>query len=102
MTLGIITLSSTRNDQCGHTFLSLLTGRSINRFQATPMPAEVNEQVNFLACNNPTDLAFLKRNGQSFYDDDDDDDQIIYQSPPPSQQTINIYPAGVGNIYKNN
>ena len=54
-----------------------MTGRRLNRSQATPlpmMPAEVIERVHFLAHNNPTGLTFLDRNNLPFVDDDDEED----------------------------
>ena len=105
-TIGAIALRPTGNDQGGHYFLSLLTGRRLNRSKATPlpMPAEVIQRVHFLARNNPTDLTFLNRNDQPFDDDymEDPSDDVSITSTKLAvahHSSVDVYPAGVSKTY---
>jgi hypothetical protein len=76
-TTGAIALCSTGNEQGGHYFLSLTTGRLLNRNHWTvlPMPADVINRVHTLArrSNAPRGLTFADRSGDPFLDHDDDD-----------------------------
>jgi len=87
-TVGAIALRPTGNDQGNYFFLSLLTGRVLNRTHATklPMPGEVIERVHLLAQrqNAQPGLVFADRehvpldgaddDGDVLFDVDDDDD----------------------------
>jgi hypothetical protein len=85
-TMGSIALHPTGNEQGGYFFLSLATGRVLNRnrWTALPMPAEVIDRVHVLArLNNcPIGLMFTDRAGVALIDvgltdapDDDSDDE---------------------------
>jgi hypothetical protein len=78
-TTGAIALRPTGNMQGGYYFLSLTTGRVLNRNHWTPlpMPADVIDRIHVLARRNPANakgLAFANRQGAPLIDDDDDDD----------------------------
>ena len=77
-TVGALALRPTGNAQGGHFFLSLTTGRRLNRLHATklPMPNEVITRVETMARNDPVGLDFRDRNNQPIldsinYSDDD-------------------------------
>jgi hypothetical protein len=76
-TTGAIALHPTGNEQDGYYFLSLTTGRRLNRnrWTALPMPADVIDRVHTLACrsNAPRGLTFADRSGDPFLDHDDND-----------------------------
>jgi hypothetical protein len=85
-TTGAIALRPTGNAQGGHLFLSLATGRVLNRnrWMALPMPAEVIDCVHVLARrnNSPLGLTFLDHAGAALIDfdltdtpDDNSDDE---------------------------
>jgi hypothetical protein len=71
---GAIALCPTKNKKGGHFFLSLATGRMLNRnrWRALPMPAEVIDRVHALARRNDSTigLAFMDRNGAALLDVD--------------------------------
>jgi hypothetical protein len=81
-TSGALALRPTGNSQGNWLFMSLTTGRILNRTHATklPMPNEVIDRVHQLARRqkmNPG-LVFTDRNGETRlddYDPDDDEDQ---------------------------
>ena len=66
-TVGALALRSTGNERGGHYFLSLMTGRLINRLSATklPMPHNVVSQVHQMAKQSPDGLFFYNRDGNS-------------------------------------
>jgi hypothetical protein len=73
-TIGVLALRPTGNVQGGYYFLSLSTGKVINRNRATklPMPSEVIDRVHVLARrqNANRGLMFVDRNQQPIHDDD--------------------------------
>ena len=78
-TTGAIALRPTGNAQGGHYFMSLTTGRRLNRnfWTELPMPKEVIDHVHVLAQrfqHLPPGLLFGDRNGEPDDDDDDTDD----------------------------
>ncbi len=81
-TTGAIALRPTGNSQGGYYFMSLSSGRRLNRSHWTelPMPQEVIDRVHILArrSNAPRDLTFAWRDGTEIQDDDgensEDDD----------------------------
>jgi hypothetical protein len=90
-TIGALALRPTGNAQGGYFFMSLATGRRLNRHQWTrlPMPQEVIDRVHVLARRNPASppgLVFGDRNGAiitleddaSRIDDQDSDDDSTY------------------------
>ena len=80
-TTGAIALRPTGNAHGGYYFLSLTTGRRLNRnsWTALPMPAEVIERVHTLARRSGASrgLTFADRSGDPFLDPDynDSDDE---------------------------
>jgi hypothetical protein len=76
-TTGAIALRPTGNDQGGYYFLSLSTGRRLNRnhWTALPMPAEVVDRVHTLARRSRSvrGIEFFDRNGNPLADEDIDD-----------------------------
>jgi hypothetical protein len=76
-TTGAIALRPTGNAQGGYFFLSLNTGRRLNRNHWTllPMPAEVIDHVHTLARRSGADIGitFADRLGNVLIDPDDDD-----------------------------
>ena len=97
-TVGAIALRPTGNAQGSHYFMSLATGRRINRQNATklPMPAEVIDRVHALARrqNANRGLIFADRNGNAFINDEadhayDDDDDSTY-APSDSEDDNNL------------
>jgi hypothetical protein len=85
-TVGAIALRPTENTQGNWLFMSLLTGRVLNRTHATklPMPAEVIERVHTLARRQKANpgLVFTDRFGHPDQEEDEmddaDDDASIY------------------------
>jgi hypothetical protein len=75
-TTGAIALRPTGNSQGGYYFLSLSTGRRLNRNHWTPlpMPAEVVNRVHVLARRSQLGLSFADRDGNTTIDDIDNDD----------------------------
>jgi hypothetical protein len=103
-TTGAIALRPTGNVQGGCYFMSLSTGRRLNRHARTPLPmsGEVIDRVHALAARNPagSELLFGWRNGTEIpdtptdeddlhdedydpADDDSDDDSSQAPGPPP-------------------
>jgi hypothetical protein len=84
-TTGAIALRPTGNEQGGHYFLSITTGRRLNRdcWTELPMPAEVIERVHTLARRSGAarGLTFTDQRGNLLPDTDDDadDDDETYQ-----------------------
>lgn len=83
-TVGAIALRLTGNYQGGHFYLSLLTGRQLNRTSATPlpMPSDVVERIHHMVSRNPKGIQFLDRNNTPITDEDDDnepDDDLLSQ-----------------------
>ena len=86
-TIGALAMRPTGNNQGSYYFLSLDSGRIINRIRATkmPMPNEVIDRVHRMARQQKANpgLEFLDRNHQPIEDDDDsdsdDDDDESYQ-----------------------
>ncbi|KAI2491042.1 Reverse transcriptase (RNA-dependent DNA polymerase) [Fragilaria crotonensis] len=80
-TVGALALRPTGNEQGGHYFFSLTTGRRLNRnhWTSVPMPAEVIERVHELAKQAPGTpmIEFANRTGVPF-DEDDLQDDIIF------------------------
>jgi len=81
-TTGAIALRPTGNAQGGYFFLSLTSGRRLNRNNWTklPMPQDVIDRVHVLGRRYPRGLTFGDRNGDAVLDDydnvnDDDDDE---------------------------
>jgi hypothetical protein len=79
-TTGAIALRPTGNIQGGYFFMSLTTGKRINRLSWTPlpMPGEVIERVHVLARRNPAgrDIQFGWRDGTPIEDGPDDEDDF--------------------------
>jgi hypothetical protein len=79
-TTGAIALRPTGNAQGGYYFMSLTTGKRLNRYAwtALPMPGEVIERVHALAGTNPAGGAILFgwRDGTEIADDPDDADDL--------------------------
>eukprot|EP00957_Ditylum_brightwellii_P139515 10633027-Ditylum_brightwellii.AAC.1 len=78
-TIGAIALRPTGNAAGSYYFLSLNTGKRINRraWTALPMPEEVVKKVHRLARRNPAGISFYDRNGNATpLPDDPDDDPI--------------------------
>ena len=62
-TVGVIALRPTGNKQGSYYYLSLTTGRKLNRLRASelPMPQDVIDRVHTLARDNPAGLEFHDR-----------------------------------------
>lgn len=96
-TVGAIALGPTGNSQGGHYFMSLKTGRRLNRTNWTelPMPAKVINRVHALACQSKAQkgLVFADRNGNitdgPVHDDDEDDDDLSY-NPDDDNDNVSI------------
>jgi hypothetical protein len=77
-TLGAICLGPSGNEQGGHYFMSISTGKRIHRhwWNELPMPDDVIDRVNQLGRrqNMPRILSFADRYGLAIIDDDDDID----------------------------
>ena len=69
-TVGAIALRPTGNAQGGYFYLSLKTGRRLNRGFCTPlpMPAEVIDRIHAIAKTAPEDLIFRDRNNNPLPD----------------------------------
>jgi hypothetical protein len=76
--IGAICLAPSGNEQGGHWFLSLSTGKRIHRHKWTTLPApdDAIERINTLARQQgmPRTLTFADRFGFELTNDDDDDD----------------------------
>jgi Reverse transcriptase (RNA-dependent DNA polymerase) len=87
-TTGAIALRPTGNAQGGYYFLSLSTGKRLNRFAWTPlpMPGEVIDRVHELAGRNPAgeDVVFGWRDGTEIIDVDGDEDDLYDEDYDPS------------------
>ena len=87
-TTGAIALRPTGNVQGGYYFLSLSTGKRLNRFAwtALPMPGEVIDRVHELARRNPAggDVVFGWRDGTEIDDEDGDEDDLRDEDYYPS------------------
>ena len=89
-TIGALALRPTGNEQGGYYFLSLLTGKRLNRAKATPlnMPAEVISRVHQLARRNPKGIEYRDRNNNIIPDiEDDDDDDSTYATDDDDTST---------------
>ena len=93
-TIGAIALRPTGNQQGGYFFMSLHTGRIINRLHATklPMPAEVITRVEQLAKaqNMMPSLAFGNQDNQLIMQDimDDDETENVYTPNDEADSTL--------------
>mmetsp|Transcript_31325 Transcript_31325/g.44476 ORF Transcript_31325/g.44476 Transcript_31325/m.44476 type:complete len:134 (+) Transcript_31325:138-539(+) len=94
-TLGAICMGPTGNQQGGHYFLFLRTGREIVRYNWTelPTPKDAIDHVNYLGRNMPASMNFGDRWGQPIWDDagevDDDHDSVYAPGPDdPSDEII--------------
>ena len=87
-TSGAIALRPTGNAQGGYFFMSLATGKRLNRsaWTALPMPAEVIERVHELARRNPAggDVVFGWRDGTEILDVEGDEDDLHDDDYVPS------------------
>ena len=79
---GAIALDPTGNSQGEYYFMSLSTGRCLNcqQFIPLPLPSEVINGVQKLACCNPSGLNMQDHNRRPFLDvsEDDDNDNSKY------------------------
>eukprot|EP00957_Ditylum_brightwellii_P132767 10124189-Ditylum_brightwellii.AAC.1 len=75
-TTGAIAFQPTGNSQGGYFFLSLTTGKQLNRKKWTclPMPAEVIDHVHKLVRQKNPGLAFYDRNGNVYNPEEEDED----------------------------
>ena len=93
-TVGAIALRPTGNQQGGYWFMSLLSGRILNRIHATkvPMPAEVIHRLQDLADNQDVypELAFGNRDNRLIMTDitDDEEDQDAYMPSIQDDETL--------------
>ena len=93
-TVGAIALQPTGNQQGGYWFMSLLSGRILNRIHATkvPMPTEVIHRLQDLADNQEVypELAFGNRDNRLIMTDitDDEEDQDAYMPSIPDDETL--------------
>ena len=94
-TVGAIALRPTGNQQGGYFFMSLHTGRIINRLHATklPMPAEVITRVDQLAKaqNMIPSLAFGNRDNRLIMQDITDDDETENAYTPTDEADSTLY-----------
>ena len=94
-TVGAIALRPTGNQQGGYFFMSLHTGRIINRLHATklPMPAEVIIRVDQLAKaqNMIPSLAFGNRDNRLIMQDITDDDETKNAYSPTDEADSTLY-----------
>ena len=94
-TVGAIALRPTGNQQGGYFFMSLHTGRIINRLHATklPMPSEVIIRVDQLAKaqNMIPSLAFGNRDNQLIMQDITDDDETENAYIPTDEADSTLY-----------
>jgi hypothetical protein len=77
-TIGAISLRPTGNQQGGYYFMSLASGRRLNRkpkdWTELPMPQEVLDRVHTLARRSQGALTFAWRDGSPIPNDEEDDD----------------------------
>ena len=96
-TVGVIALRPTGNQQGGYFFMSLYTGRIINRLHATklPMPAEVITRVDQLVKtqNMIPSLAFGNRDNRLIMQDITDDDESENAYTPTDEADSTMYYA---------
>jgi hypothetical protein len=87
-TTGAIALRPSGNSQGGYYFMSLMTGKRLNRYAWTPlpMPGEVIERVHTLARRNPAggNIVFGCRDGTPIPDIEDDYDDVHDEDYVPS------------------
>lgn len=98
-TTGAIALRPTGNMQGGYFFMSLTTGRRLNRYKWTmlPMPQDVIDRVHNLASlqSNGEGLLFLDRNGNDAQDNDemsqqsDDEYDMEYNNNDDDDDIVN-------------
>jgi hypothetical protein len=71
-TLGEISLGPSGNAQCGHNFFTLNTSWVITcrSWDVIPMPKSVVDRVNFIGRDQPSQIMFLARSGNSIGDGD--------------------------------
>jgi hypothetical protein len=115
-TTGAIALRPTGNEQGGYYFMSLTTGRVLNRnhWTALPMPGEVIDRVHALARRTSAGapgLAFLDRDGNPLVDPDDDDSDDESYRPSDNDEDDdddddNVYDpdghdAPIAGVYQN-
>ena len=76
LTIGAISLRPTGNDQYSYYFMSLVSGRKINRDNWTPlpMPQDVIDCVHRLAWSNPNGLMICDRDRKIYPKDHTGDD----------------------------
>ncbi len=90
-TIGAICLEPSGNEQGGHYFRSLVTGRCIirDRWTELPMPKEAITRVNQLGCQQkmPKTLTFANRFGFELPDADDDVDDENDSDYDPDDDT---------------
>jgi hypothetical protein len=90
-TTGAIALRPKGNTQLGYYFMSLTTGKCINRFSWTPlpMPGEVTERVHILARRNPagTVIQFGWRDGTPLEDEPDEADDAHDEDYLPDSES---------------
>ena len=77
-TIGAISMCPTGNEQGGNYFMSLNTGRLLNRNNTTPltMPTEVIDHVHRISHRAPVGLTFADRNNVAFTDISDDEEVV--------------------------
>jgi hypothetical protein len=96
-TTGAIALWPTGNEQGGYYFLSLTTGRRLNRnrWTALPMPGDAIERVHTLARRSGAarGLTFADRLGVPLVDPDDDDDDDESYNPDDDDPADEDIPA---------
>ena len=90
-TIGAIALRPTGNEQGGWFYLSLSTGRKINRLHASelPMPEHVIDQVHRMARRNKSGIEFRNRINNLM--EDENDDKEIHLTHLPSRAQMMIY-----------
>ena len=102
-TIGALALRPTGNQQGGHYFFSLRSGRIINRNHWTPlpMPNEVIQRIHQLARRQGSGLVFKDRNGTVIADDEDDDSGSTDDSSyaPDSDDDTDSYASDSDNSY---
>jgi len=90
-TTGGIALRPTGNVQGGYYFMSLSTGKRLNRYKWTPlpMPIEVIERVHAIAQKNPAGgaIEFGWRDGTEIADQLDDEDDLHDEDYMPGEET---------------
>jgi hypothetical protein len=90
-TTGAIALRPTGNVQGGYCFMSLSSGKRLNRYAWTslPMPGEVIDRVHALARRNPAggEIAFGWRDGTEVLDDVEDEDDLHDEDYVPDEDS---------------